>query len=81
MKNLNLGWKMEPLTLKWSFFVLFLVLVHFYVVTWIAGLLGIFQPAGLFLVGAAWVWFAMPRVNSWLVIHTPFGRVWAWFRP
>ncbi len=72
---------MENITLKWGFFMLFLILAHFYAATAVVGLLGIFQPAGLFLAGGAWVWFAMPKVNAWLVMNTPFGRVWAWFRP
>ena len=80
MKNPNLDWKMEPLSLKWSFFVLFLVAVHLAAVTTLLKMWGVSSTLGLFLAGAAWVWFAMPRVNAWLVIHTPFGRVWTWFR-
>ena len=74
-------WKMELLTLKWDFFIMFLIVVHFAAVTTLLKQLEIFQPAGLFLAGVVWVWLAMPRVNAWLVTNTPFGRVWAWFRP
>ncbi len=71
---------MQNITLRWGFFILSLILAHFWAATAIAKLLGVFQPVGLFLVGALWVWFGMPRANAWLVQRTPFGRVWAWIR-
>ncbi len=65
---------------KWGAFVLLLTIAHFAAITTLLKLLGIFQPFGLFLAGGAWVWFAMPRVNSWLVMNTPFSKLWDWAR-
>ena len=71
---------MENLSLRWSLFILTLVVVHFTVATALLKLLGIFQPLALFMGGAAWVWFAMPKINAWMVENTPFGEVWDWAR-
>jgi hypothetical protein len=35
----------------------------------------------LWLVGGLlFAYFAAPKVNAWLVVNTPFGRVWTWAR-
>ncbi|KKM06896.1 hypothetical protein LCGC14_1739400 [marine sediment metagenome] len=26
------------------------------------------------------VYFIFPKINVWLIHHTPFGRVWSWAR-
>jgi len=65
-------------SLKWCFFILFLAVVHYVAITALLQALGILQPFGLFLAGVAWVWFGMPKVNAWMVMHTPFKKVWDW---
>jgi len=67
-------------SIKWNLFMLALVVVHFFAITTFLKMLGILEPLGLFLFGAAWVWCAMPVVNAWLVQNTIFGRLWWWAR-
>jgi hypothetical protein len=72
---------MQDRSTKWSFFILILSVAHFCAATYVVGLLGIFaNPLWLFVIGASWVWFAMPPINTWLVMNTPFKKVWDWAR-
>ncbi len=68
----------EDQSLKYGLFILFLLFGHFAAATSLAKLVGVSSSLGLFLVGAVWVWFGMSKVNAWLVINTPFGKVWDW---
>jgi hypothetical protein len=66
--------------LKHDFLLLALIVIHFAIATALLRPLNIFQPAGLFVCGMAWVWFGMPKVTAWLIRYTPFKRVWDWAR-
>jgi hypothetical protein len=58
------------LTVFWMFVPLFII----------TRLMGPTGPIG-FLVALGFVWFAAPKVNSWLIVNNPaFRRLWEWAR-
>lgn len=67
-------------SMRYLFFVMFLTMfwmfVPLFIISRFTGPLG---AAGL-LVAIAFVWFVMPKANTWLIANTPFGRVWHWAR-
>ncbi len=72
---------MQSLRIKWSLFVLIVSIAHFWAVTYVVGMLNIFaNPLWIVVIGVTWVLFAMPPITTWLVINTPFRRVYHWAR-
>ena len=68
----------DPDSIKWYLFILGLALVHFFVAVSLLKMAGIVN-SGVFLAGGGlWIWFLMPKVNAWMVLNTPFGKVWEW---
>ncbi len=35
-------------------------------------------PGIVMILTIAFIWFGFAKANSWLVHHTPFGKVWVW---
>ena len=71
---------MKKMSARWLCFVavltMFWVIAPLWVITRFTGPIG---APGL-LISLAFLWFAFPKVNAWLVVHTPFGRLCAWAR-
>ncbi len=76
---------LEKMPLKWCVFVVF------YMLAWILGPLWVISWAtdgmqhtspgfalGVLVLDLAFLVFLLPRINAWMVHHTPYGRFWRW---
>ena len=71
---------MHKVSIRFYFFVMALTIFWLFVPLWIVSrFTGPLGALGIVICLVS-VCFLMPKANAWLVVHTPFGRVWDWAR-